>query len=101
VENAVVESVSGSVIGSVNTPIVITVDFYAINGCGSFHSISESRKNFEVTINVKVAYNGCVCSDMLVGFKQDFIFVASEPGVYSLVFNNAFLENIVKTITIN
>jgi hypothetical protein len=101
IENGVVYSVSGPDNGIVNTPITITANFYAVNGCGSFHSISDVKENFTVTIEVKVAYNGCVCADMIMDFSEDFVFQTSNPGVYTFVFKNVILEDIVHTITIN
>jgi hypothetical protein len=101
VENAIVTSVSGPQTAAVNEQVTLTVNFYAVNGCGAFHSIADSRSQNTITVNVKVAYSGCVCTDIILEMQEEYVFTGSQPGVYTIVFNNKVLDDITHTITIN
>jgi len=84
--SAGVEDVSGPSAGIVGEDIAISVTFYATNGCGSFHSMSDSQSGNVITVEGKVKYTGCICPEVLVTFEEQYIFKASIPGTYEIIF---------------
>jgi hypothetical protein len=101
VDLGVITNVSGPASGEVNEDIIFKIDFYAINGCGSFHSITCSQNGNRTFVQANVKYSGSVCPDILIEFQEDFVFRTTQVGVYTLVFNNSFYDDITYTITIN
>lgn len=98
---ASVEEISGPETGAVGEDIIINVTYYATNGCGSFSGISDSREGKTITVEGKVKYSGCICPEVLVFFEEQYVFKASSPGIYEIVFLSTDSNSFKLTITIN
>ncbi len=101
VMRATVEEISGPSTGKVGEDILFNVTYYATNGCGSFHSISESREGKSITVEGKVKYSGCICPEVLVFFEEQYVFKATSPGIYEIIFLSTGSNSFKHTITIN
>ncbi len=86
---------------SVNQETDLIVSYYLNNGCGKFESLEATSSGSTTTISLKAKYEGCACTDILLGGQTTYKFKAAQAGVYYLKFlqpNNTYLTD---TITVN
>lgn len=97
---ATVTKIEGLNTGLVNQDINLGVLFYYADGCGQSASIEQSADKDTTTINVIAKYQGCLCTDILLGGKVVFNFRKTQPGTYYLKFWQSDKSYLTDTIII-
>jgi hypothetical protein len=97
---AFTDSVVGLDSTTVNTPIIINLNFKLANSCGTFKRIVEGTGNPR-DVAPFVEYVGCDCEETPVLLTKPYTFSAAAPGTYVLRFaKDATPTYITKTIRV-
>ena len=98
---AQVTKVTGPNTAFVNQEIDLTVLYYLSNGCGQFESLEATSNGNTIIISLKAKYQGCICTDVLLGGQANYKFKANQAGVYYLKFLQPNQTYFTDTITVN
>lgn len=99
--SAQVTKVSGPNTALVNQQITVTISYYLTNGCGHFEGIDATSATNSTTINLKARYEGCICTDNLIGGETNYTFKSDKAGNYYLKFLQPDKTYLVDTIIVN
>lgn len=99
--SAQVTKVSGPNTALINQQITVTISYYLTNGCGHFEAVETTSVNNTTTFNIKAKYEGCICTDNLIGGETNYTFKADKAGSYYLKFLQPDKTYLVDTITVN
>jgi len=98
---AQVTKVTGANSVSVNQEIDLTVFYYMNNGCGQFQGLEATSAGNTTIIDLNAKYEGCACTDVLLGGQTIYKFRAANPGLYYLKFLQPDKTYFTDTITVN
>ena len=98
---AQVIKVSGPNTALVYQEINLTINFYLVNGCGHFEGLEANSLNNSTSISIKAKYEGCICTDNLIGGETNYKFKTEKAGVYYLKFLQPDKTYLIDTITVN
>ena len=98
---AKVTNVSGPNNVLVNQETDLTVEYYLDNGCGKFEGLESTSNDYNIKISLIAKYEGCVCTDILLGGQIVYKFKPLKTGVYYLNFLQPDKTYLSDTITVN
>ena len=96
-----VTNVSGPNNVLVNQETDLTVKYYLDNGCGIFEGLESTSNDYNIKISLIAKYEGCVCTDNLLGGQIIYKFKPLKTGVYYLNFLQPNKTYFSDTITVN
>jgi hypothetical protein len=85
----------------VNQETDLGVEYYLINGCGQFESLVSTSNGYTTEISLNAKYDGCVCTDILLGGQTLYRFKPAQRGIYYLKFLQPDKTYFTDTITVN
>lgn len=97
---AIVAKVSGPNTALVNQEIDLTVSYILTNGCGHFENLEAASKSNTTTITLKARYEGCVCTDILLGGQINYTFKSEQAGAFYLKFLQPDNTYLIDTINV-
>ncbi|GAB2785005.1 hypothetical protein HNQ93_002517 [Hymenobacter luteus] len=86
--------------GQVGTPVTVRYTLQIINGCGEFKSLSEQRSGNHIYLSPVVAYQGCVCPEVVSSYEGSYPFTATQPGTYIFHFPSATPTPLTDTLVV-
>lgn len=86
--------------GTVGTPVTVRYTLQIVNGCGQFKSVSEQRSGNHIYLSPVVAYEGCVCPEVVSSYEGSYPFTATQPGTYIFHFPSATATPLTDTLIV-
>lgn|SRR5690606_30704088 len=87
--------------GTVNKSLTFDVKSQYHNGCGSFKDFSEKIEGNVITIVANGMNIGCICTEALVYFNKNYVFVPKQAGTYTFKFKSIQNSYIEKQVVVN
>jgi len=87
--------------GTVNEPLKFNIKSQYHNGCGSFKDFSEKTEGNTITVTINGMNTGCICTEALIHFNNDYVFVPKQTGTYTFKFKSAQNHYIEKQVVVN
>ncbi|MES2772936.1 MAG: hypothetical protein V4722_02040 [Bacteroidota bacterium] len=98
---AQVTKVTGPRTVSVNQEADFTLKYILRDGCGRFENLQSTSSGNTITISLLATYQGCMCTDILLGGEATYKFKSSLPGVYYLNFVQPNKTLLIDSVIVN